>query len=148
MNGRKDIEMNVQDEKCVIIVDEGMEIGVIANVTAILAISLGKLRPDISGEDTVDADNHTHFGLIQVPVPVLKASAEKVAEIRNKLFEEGFEDISCIDFTNVAQECMTYADYTDTMKQSTKDDLVYMGIAMVGSKKKVNKLTGSLGLLR
>ena len=47
MNGRKDIEMNVQDEKCVIIVDEGMEIGVIANVTAILAISLGKLRPDI-----------------------------------------------------------------------------------------------------
>lgn len=140
--------MNVNDEKCVIVVDEGMELGVIANVTAILSVSLGKLRPDISGEDTPDAENHTHPGLIQVPVPVLKASAEKVAEIRNRLFGEDFTDVSCIDFTNVAQECMTYADYTDTMRHSTKDDLLYLGIAMVGNKKKVNKLTGSLGLLR
>ncbi len=140
--------MNVNDEKCVIVVDEGMEIGVIANVTAILSISLGKLRPDISGDDTIDAENHIHSGLIQVPVPVLKASADKVAEIRNRLFADEFDDVSCIDFTNVAQECMTYTDYTDTMKHSTKDDLMYMGIAMVGNKKKVNKLTGSLGLLR
>ena len=140
--------MNVKDEKCVIVVDEGMELGVVANVTAILSISLGKLRPDISGTDTVDAEHHTHYGLIQVPVPVLKASPEKVAEIRNKLYGEGFEDVSCVDFTNVAQECMTYDDYTSTMRESTKDDLLYMGIAMVGNKKKVNKLTGSLGLLR
>ncbi len=140
--------MNVKDEKCVIVVDEGMELGVIANVTAILSISLGKLRPDISGADTVDAENHTHYGLIQVPVPVLKASAQKVAEIRNKLYEENFEDVSCVDFTNIAQECMTYTDYTDTMQKSTKDDLLYIGIAVVGNKKKVNKLTGSLALLR
>ena len=140
--------MNVKDKKCVIVVDEGMELGVIANVTAILSISLGKLRPDISGADTVDAENHTHYGLIQVPVPVLKASAEKVAEIRNKLYEENFEDVSCVDFTNIAQECMTYTDYTDTMQKSTKDDLLYIGIAVVGNKKKVNKLTGSLALLR
>lgn len=140
--------MNVKDEKCVIVVDEGMELGVIANVTAILSISLGKLRPDISGNDIEDAEHHKHYGLIQVPVPVLKAPADKVAEIRNKLFGEGFEDISCIDFTNIAQHSMTYTDYTDAMRQSTKDDLLYMGIALVGNKKKVNKLTGSLGLLR
>lgn len=140
--------MNVKEEKCVIVVDEGMELGVIANVTAILSISLGKLRPDISGSDVMDAENHRHYGLIQVPVPVLKAPAEKVAEIRNKLYGEGFEDVSCIDFTNVAQHCMTYADYTDTMGHSTREDLLYMGLAMVGNKKKVNKLTGSLGLLR
>ena len=140
--------MDVKDEKCVIVVDEGMELGVIANVTAILSISLGKLRPDISGNDIIDAENHTHYGLIQVPVPVLKASADKVAEIRNRLFGEGFEDISCIDFTNVAQQSMNYIDYTDTMQNSTQDDLSYLGIAMVGNKKKVNKLTGSLGLFR
>lgn len=140
--------MNVKEEKCVIVVDEGMEMGIVANVTAILAISLGKLRPDISGADTVDGENHTHYGLIQVPVPVLKAPMEKVAEIRNKLFEEGYEDVSCVDFTNVAQKCMTYTDYTETMNHATKEDLEYLGIALVGNKKKVNKLTGSLGLLR
>ena len=96
----------------------------------------------------MDAENHTHYGLIQVPVPVLKAPAEKVADIRNRLFEDGFEDVSCVDFTNVAQECMTYADYTNTMNHSKKDDFTYLGIALVGNKKKVNKLTGSLGLLR
>ena len=140
--------MNVKEEKCVIVVDEGMELGVIANVTAILSIALGKLRPDISGNDIEDAEHHKHYGLIQVPVPVLKASADKVAEIRNKLFGAEFEDISCIDFTNVAQQSMNYVDYTDTMQNATKDDLLYLGIAMVGNKKKVNKLTGSLGLLR
>lgn len=139
--------MNVKEEKCVIVVDEGMELGVIANVTAILSIALGKLRPDISGSDTVDAENHMHCGLIQVPVPVLRTPSEKVAEIRNKLFGDGFEDVSCVGFTNVAQECMTYSDYADTMKKSTKNDLIYMGLAVVGNKKTVNKLTGSLGLL-
>ena len=43
---------------------------------------------------------------------------------------------------------MTYEDYTNTMSNSCADDLVYMGLAIVGNKKKVNKLTGSLALLR
>ena len=36
--------MNVKEEKCVIVVDEGMELGVIANVTAILSISLMRIN--------------------------------------------------------------------------------------------------------
>lgn len=47
--------MNLTNEKCVIVVDGNMEIGNIANVISILSVSLGKLRPDIVGEDTPDA---------------------------------------------------------------------------------------------
>ena len=140
--------MNLTKEKCVIVVDEAMELGNLANVVSILSISLGKLRPDIVGEDTEDADQKLHGGLVQVPVPVLKAGAEKIDELRNKLFEEGFEDVSCVDFTDVAQKCMIYEGYTNTMKATSGKDFIYYGIALAGNKKKINKLTGSLALLR
>lgn len=140
--------MDLVQEKCVIVVDGSMEIGNIANVVSILSISLGKLRPDIVGIDTADAENNIHGGLIQVPVPVLKADTEMIKNIRMKLFSDDFSDVSCVDFTDVAQKCMTYEDYTNTMKSTSKDDLCYFGLAMAGNKKKINKLTGSLGLLR
>lgn len=140
--------MNLKEEKCVIVVDEHMEIGNIANVISILSISLGKLRPDIVGVDIPDADDHIHGGLIQVPVPVLRATGEKIKEIRIKLFDDNFSDVSCVDFTDVAQKCMTYEDYSNTLAATEGDNLTYYGIALAGNKKKINKLTGSLGLLR
>lgn len=140
--------MDLANEKCVIVVDGNMEIGNIANVISILSISLGKLRPDIVGEDTPDAEQNIHGGLIQVPVPVLKADSEKIKEIRIKLFSDDYDDVSCVDFTDVAQKCMTYEDYTNTMSSTCVADLMYYGVAIAGNKKKINKLTGSFALLR
>ena len=140
--------MDTLSEKCVIIIDESKPLGIMANIVSILSISLGKLRPDIVGDNTPDKSGNSHYGLIQVPVPVLKASEDKIKELRNTLFDDNYSDVSCVDFSNVAQDCMTYEDYTNTMSNSGADDLVYMGLAIVGNKKKVNKLTGSLALLR
>ena len=77
-----------------------------------------------------------------------KADVEKIKELRIILFSDDYQDVSCIDFTDVAQKCMTYEDYTNTMLNFSKDDLCYYGLALAGNKKKINKLTGSLGLLR
>lgn len=140
--------MDLANEKCVIVVDGDMEIGNIANVISILSISLGKLRPDIVGEDTPDAESNMHGGLIQVPVPVLKADSEKIKEMRVILFSDDFNDVSCVDFTDVAQKCMTYEDYTNTMASTKIDDFTYYGVALAGNTKKINKLTGSFALLR
>lgn len=41
-----------------------------------------------------------------------------------------------------------YDDYRDKIVSFTKDDFQYLGIAVYGNKKHVNKLTGSLPLLR
>lgn len=140
--------MDVKADKCVMIVDDSMPIGVIANIVAIMGISMGKGNPDIVGIDAEDADNHMHRGLIQFPVPILKANSDKINELRQKLFGEEFSDVSVIDFSNVAQETYTYDDYLACMQKSGNSDLVYYGIAIEGPKKKVNKLTGSLPLLR
>lgn len=140
--------MDVQTEKCVIIVDDSAPFGIIANIVSILSLSLGKCRPDIIGVDIVDKDGHNHIGLVQVPVPVLSAPSEKLAEIRNLVYNELSDVVSCVDFTNIAQNCMTYDDYTNTLAQSESKDLVYYGLALTGDKKKINKITGSMKLLR
>lgn len=130
------------------IVDGTLPLGIIANIVSIMSISLGKKNPEIVGVDGNDADGRTHLGLIQFPVPVLKADAEKTNTLRERLYGEDFADVSVIDFSNVAQETYTYEDYLQRLSESASGDLVYYGLAIEGPKKKVNKLTGSLPLLR
>ncbi len=63
--------MNVENEKCVIVMDERLPLGVAANTAAILGITMGMKMPDVVGEDVPDAQGNAHTGIIQFPVPVL-----------------------------------------------------------------------------
>ncbi len=140
--------MNMNEDKCVIIINETMPSGIIANTSAILGISLGKILPHIVGKEVNDKDGNVHHGIIEFPVPILKSDKNKLNEIRNKLFSEEFNELTVIDFTTLAQACKTYEEYIEKMKHSNKNDLEYIGIAICGDKKKVNKLSGNLPLLR
>lgn len=140
--------MNVQNEKCVIVIDESLPIGIIANTAAIMGISLGKNMPHVVGSDVNDLDGYCHPGIIELPVPVLKSSSEKIKELREKLYQEDYSELTVIDFSDLAQSCNDYADFTYKMSQSHESSLEYFGIAICGSKKKINKLTGSMPLLR
>lgn len=46
--------MDLQNEKCVIIVDENLPLGIIANTAVILGITLGKSKPEAVGPDVTD----------------------------------------------------------------------------------------------
>lgn len=48
----------------------------------------------------------------------------------------------------LAQGCKTYEEFTGKMAQTPEADLRYLGVAICGPKKKVNKLTGHMPLLR
>lgn len=39
--------MNVENEKCVIVVDENLPLGITANIAAILGITMGMKMPDV-----------------------------------------------------------------------------------------------------
>ena len=41
--------MSLENEKCVIVMDEGLPLGLIANTAAILGITLGKTLPEVVG---------------------------------------------------------------------------------------------------
>ncbi len=141
----KEIEKN---SKCVIVVDENLPLGIIANTTAVLGITLGQRRPEIVGEDVTDASAREHAGVVMVPVPILGGDGEKLRDLRRRLYEDEFDDLIVVDFSNVAQSCKTYDEYKDKVAAAPEGGHDYFGIALLGDKKTVNRLTGSMPLLR
>lgn len=134
--------------KCVIVADEELPTGVLANTSVILGMTLGKLIPEYVGEDVWDASNLVHMGITKIPIPILKGTKEMIRNLRTKLYGDDFSDLLTVDFSDVAQGCMEYKDYIDNAKNLAEEDFNYLGIAIYGNKKKVNKLTGFLPLLR
>lgn len=53
-----------------------------------------------------------------------------------------------VDFSDLAQGCKTYDEFIEKMGHVPESTLQYFGVAICGPKKKVNKLTGSMPLLR
>ena len=140
--------MDLQNEKCVMVIDEHLPLGLIANTAAIMGITLGKKMPEVVGADVSDQSGNTHLGIIEFPVPILKGSPEIIKEIREKLYQPEFQDLTVVDFSDLAQGCKTYEEFIEKMGQVPESSLQYFGIAVCGPKKKVNKLTGSMPLLR
>ena len=132
--------MDLQNEKCVMVIDEQLPLGIIANTAAVMGITLGKAMPEVVGADVRDESGHTHLGIIEFPVPILRGSPES--------YEPDFQALTVVDFSDLAQSCKTYDEFIGRMAQVPESTLQYFSVAVCGAKKKVNKLTGSLPLLR
>lgn len=140
--------MDLQREKCVMVIDDSLPLGLIANTAAIMGITMGKKIPEVVGVDVADRSGNEHSGIIEFPVPILKSTPDKIKEIREKLYLPEFQELTAVDFSDLAQGCKTYEEFTEKMAENSEDTLRYLGIAVCGPKKKVNKLTGSMALLR
>ena len=134
--------------KCVMIIDSELPIGIVANTSAILGITLGKYIPEQIGEDVTDASGQTHLGIITIPVTMLRGDKAILKDLRERLYNPEFADLIVADFSDVAQTCNVYSEYIAKAGITTEQDHNYFGIAIYGNKKKVNKLTGFMPLLR
>ena len=131
-----------------VVYDEQLPLGIIANTAAITGITLGKAMPEVVVADVRDENGHTHLGIIEFPVPILRRSPESIKALREKLYEPDFQALTVVDFSDLAQSCKTYDEFIGRMAQVPESTLQYFGVAVCGAKKKVNKLTGSLPLLQ
>ena len=95
-------------EKCVMIIDEQLPLGIIANTAAIMGITLGKSIPEVVGKDVYDKTGNKHLGIITFPVPILKGDIQTIKTIRKKLYEPEFSDLIVIDFSDIAQMSKIY----------------------------------------
>ena len=145
---RGGLKMDLQNEKCVMVIDENLPLGIIANTAAIMGITLGKQFPEVVGADVYDRTGNGHLGIIEFPVPILKGNVDVIKSIREKLYESEFSDLTVVDFSDLAQGCKTYDEFMEKMKGVSETELNYFGIAICGAKKKISKLTGSMALLR
>lgn len=140
--------MTETENKCVIVADAELPAGILANTTAILGMTLGKYLPECIGEDVEDGSGFLHMGITKLPIPILKGNKESIHALRQRLFTDDYNDLMVVDFSDVPQSCMAYEKYIAKAKTVCESDYTYLGIAIYGSRKKVNTLTGSLPLLR
>lgn len=140
--------MNDPAMKCVMVIDSELPAGIIANTSAILGVTLGKHIPEQVGDNVIDASNQTHLGIISIPITILRGDKEILQGLRERLYTQEFNELTVADFSDVAQCCNVYSDYTAKAAATPEKDHTYLGIAIYGNKKKVNKLTGFMPLLR
>ena len=140
--------MDTENTKCVMVIDEDLPTGIISNTSAMMGITLGKQIPEAVGMDVTDQTGNNHLGIIAVPVPILKGTRLQIKELRDKLYHGEYEELTVVDFSDVAQSCNDYDEFIDKIAGVPESELQYFGIAICGSKKKVNKLTGNMALLR
>lgn len=140
--------MDLRNEKCVMVIDESLPAGMIANTAAIMGITLGKEMPEVVGADVTDQSGGRHLGIIEFPVPILRGTRPVLKELRETLCQPGYQDLTVVDFSELAQGCRTYDEFIEKMGHAPESALQYVGGAICGPKKKVNQLTGSMPLLR
>ena len=137
---------NRLEKKCVMVLDGRLPVGLAVNAAAVLAVTLGHKVEAIVGADVADGSGTFHAGLVSIPIPILKADAETIGDIRGRAAQD--ESVLVVDLTDPAQTSKTYEEYKAKMAAATSEDLRYLGLALHGDKKPVNKLTGGLPLLR
>ena len=131
--------MESTTSKCVMVLDENLPLGLLANTAAILGITLGK---------HIDGSGKAHLGIIMFPVPILRGDAEQIRAIREILYGVDYQDVIVVDFSDVAQCCKNYGEYIGKAAQADESEWRYFGLGLCGPKKLVSRLTGSMPLLR
>lgn len=134
--------------KIVMVINKELPTGLIGNTAAVLGISAGKMYEDIVGADIQDKDGNVHKGITTKTIPILAGTRDQLKCMRERLFTEEFSALTVVDFSEVAQQSLDYTSYTTALNHSASSEIDYLGVCMYGPIKKVNKLTGYLGLLR
>lgn len=94
-----------------------------------------------------DQAGREHLGIIGFPVLILRGTQSTIKQIRQKLSQPDFQELTVADFSDLAQGCKTYDEFIEKMGRVPESALQYFGIAICAAKKKVNKFTGSTPLL-
>ncbi|MEU4392938.1 DUF2000 domain-containing protein [Kribbella sp. NPDC023855] len=136
----------MEANKVVVIIDMDAPAGVAVNAAALVGVGLGAELPDMVGEDSRDGSGYAHPGICIHPIPVLKADAARLVELREAAAAR--EGVVVHDINQVARMSRTYAEYLATMSGTKAEDLVYTALAIHGPRQTVDSLTGALALYR
>jgi len=128
------------------VLDAQLPAGLAVNTAAVLALTLGSRIEALIGPDVIDGSERAHVGITTLPIPILKADSEALRRLWMQATESG--TLFVVDFTDAAQTSHFYEDYTQKIAAVPTEELRYLGLALYGKKEMVNKLTGSLPLLR
>lgn len=139
------MENKEQFNRCVLIMNEEITGGYLANAIAVIALTVGKRHPYLAGAPLIDASGFEHPGLIPTGIPMLQTSGEKLKELRIQALEKGFD---VVDFSKEGQQTKDYEEYLSMMSMIKTENVEYLGIAIIGTKNGVSKLTKHIDMIR
>jgi len=140
--------LTVLDEiptRCTIIMDSALSGGLLANAIAVIALTVGKRHPVLLGEPLVNASGEIHPGLVPTGIPMLCTDAEALKELRKAALEKGCD---VVDFPVEGQQTKNYEEFLEVTRSISAEDMKYLGIALIGSKNTINKLTKKYEMIK
>jgi hypothetical protein len=129
--------------RCTIIINKNLPIGLAMNAASVIGISFGCTVENLVGLDLQSQDDVNYPGVIYSPLPILTASHDYIHELLEITKQE--KDIYHMPFSALAQSCKTYDEKISSVRSQ---DIELVAIGLIGPKKKINKITGSLPLYK
>ncbi len=135
------------ENRLVVILNEKLEHGKAA--MAISHAMLGFGAGAVSGEEVrlnkyEDASGNVHNNISEMAIVVLKASSNKIREMRNQARDGGMKYVDFVDTMSIG----TYEEEFRLTKSKKDEELTYWALILSGSKEKVSELTSKLSLYR
>lgn len=137
-----DIDASRKRERCVIVVDEALSPGKASNAAAVVAFTLGQRHSHLVGAPLCESDGASHPGLIPIGIPVLKAAAHQLSELRQK----SLAHCDVVDFPVQGQATTDYDAFLDAVRSVSGESLQYLAVGLVGPRNRIGKLVGGFSL--
>jgi len=134
--------------KCVMIIDLELPIGIQMNTAAALGISLASEVEGLTGKKLSDLDGNIYSGITNIPIPILALKSDEIKAKYDVLLEKQNPELKVFAFVDVAQRSLSYEDYEMKLARTKYDKIGFLGLCIYGPKKMVNKLTGSIKMMR
>ncbi|MGV2293197.1 DUF2000 domain-containing protein [Trinickia sp. YCB016] len=135
-------EVSQKPERCVIVVDEALSPGKASNAAAVVAFTLGQRHSHLVGAPLREHDGTAHPGLIPIGIPVLKATAQQLSELRHK----SLAHCDVVDFPLQGQATTDYDAFLNALHALSGEVLQYLAVGLVGPRNRVSKLVGGFSL--
>ncbi len=133
--------------KLVVVLNEKIETWRAMNALshAMLGFGAGVAPKDeLHLNEYVDADGNVHKPITEMPIVVLKASCEKIRELRKFAIANNIRYNDFVEFMSAGE----YEEEYKLMKAKKDEEIDYWAIILFGPKDKIKEATGKLQLYK
>lgn len=130
----------------VVVVDAGLPRGVLANTVAAISIGLGASSPTSGRTPLEDCGHQRVHSVSSRGVPVLGAGQSVLGDVLRRALPAPDDGI-VVPFPLFARRIPTFEEYRASLAERHLEDEPLAGLGLLGPRRWVRSLTGSLGLL-
>lgn len=129
-----------------LVVDGGLPAGLVTNAVACLGAAVAAQVPAVVGEGARDASGTSHPGLPWLGCTIPRGDGATVPAVRSRAL--GDPAVLVADMPAVAQQVQVYAGYLAQVGDAAEERLANYAVSVLGPRKAIDRLVGSLPLLR